>query len=64
VRVSGNIESARLTSIAEEHTASGAHRKTETPFPDWVPDEDLLSARALTIHDALDVLPACLAASI
>jgi hypothetical protein len=64
VRVSSKIDSARLASIAEEHTASGAHRKVETPFADWVPDEELLAARALTAEDALAFLPAWLAESI
>lgn len=39
VRVSGRISRARLAAVGEEHTPSGAHRSTETPFPDWVADD-------------------------
>ena len=44
VRISDRIDASRLASIEEEHTASGAHRKVETPFPDWVPREAVLAA--------------------
>jgi hypothetical protein len=63
-RVRSKIEATRLSSITEEHTASGAHRKIATPFPDWVPGEDLLAAQALTLEDAFDLLPECLTESI
>jgi len=42
------------------HTASGAHRTMEIPFPDWVPAEDLSAAALLTVDEALAQLPACL----
>src|SRR5262245_3686113 len=32
VRIGSHIPPERLASIEEEHTASGVHRKTETPF--------------------------------
>ena len=60
VRISDRIPSERLTAVAEEHTATGAHRKTETPFPDWVPSEVMAAARALTAEQASAQLPACL----
>ena len=60
VRVSDRIPPARLASIEEQHTASGAHRKIETPFPDWVPAEAFEAAALLTDAQAFDELPDCL----
>jgi hypothetical protein len=60
VRVADRFPPARLAAVDEEHTATGAHRTRVTPFPDWVPSEDLASAANLTVGDALDQLPACL----
>jgi hypothetical protein len=42
------------------HTASGAHRTITTPFPEWIPAEDLAAAALLTTDEALALLPACL----
>jgi hypothetical protein len=60
VRVADRYSAERLAAIDEEHTAAGAHRKIETPFPDWVPAEDLAAAAKLTVDEALDELPGCL----
>jgi hypothetical protein len=60
LRVGDRIPATRLASIEEVHTASGAHRKIETPFPDWVPGEVLQAATALTAEQAFDGLPDCL----
>ena len=60
VRVADRFPSERLAAIDEEHTASGAHRATEIPFPEWVPAEDITAAELLTADDALAQLPACL----
>lgn len=60
VRVSDRFPADRLAAIDEEHTASGAHRKIETPFPEWVPAEVLEAASALTEEQALATLPECL----
>jgi hypothetical protein len=60
VRVSDGFPPARLASIEEEHTASGAHRKIETPFPDWVPAEVVEAAASLTEAQAFGALPDCL----
>jgi hypothetical protein len=57
VRLSNRVSAARLASIKEEHTASGAHRKIETPFPDWVPSDVVEAATALTEEQAFDALP-------
>jgi hypothetical protein len=60
VRLSATIPSDRLASIEEHHTASGAHRKVETPFPAWVPAQVLEAAAQLTEEQALRELPNCL----
>jgi predicted signal transduction protein with EAL and GGDEF domain len=60
VRVSDRIPATRLASVEEVHTASGAHHKIETPFPDWVPGEVAEAATALTEEQAFDALPDCL----
>ena len=59
VRVADRFALTRLAAIDEEHTATGAHRRVETPFPDWVPAEDLAAAANLTVDEALDQLPPC-----
>ena len=48
------------SALHEEHTASGAHRVHEQPFPDWVPVDIAEAARQLTDAEALAQLPACL----
>jgi hypothetical protein len=60
VRISDRIDASRLASIEEEHTASGAHRKIETPFPDWVPRDAVLAAESLSEEQAFELLPQCL----
>ncbi len=60
VRAAERFPPERLAAIDEVHTASGAHRTIEIPFPDWVPAEDVSAAALLTIGEALAELPACL----
>ena len=60
VRAAERFPPERLAALDEVHTASGAHRTMEIPFPDWVPEEDLSAAALLTIDEALAQLPACL----
>jgi hypothetical protein len=60
VRVADRFPTERLAAVDEEHTASGAHRTTEIPFPEWVPIEDMTAARLLSVDEALAQLPACL----
>ena len=62
VRVADRIPAARLAAIVEEHTATGAHRVTEQPFPDWVPADVRRAAAKLSIDDAFAALPECLRA--
>lgn len=60
VRISDRFPADQLASIEEEHTASGAHRKIETPFPDWVPADVLDAASTLSEEQARALLPYCL----
>jgi hypothetical protein len=60
VRAADRFPPDRLAAIDEVHTAGGAHRTLEIPFPDWVPAEDLSAASLLTVDEALAQLPACL----
>jgi hypothetical protein len=59
VRVHDHIPAARLASIEEQHTASGAHRKIETPFLEWIPADAVEAAAALTESEAFALLPEC-----
>jgi len=58
VRLSDKFPDQALTAVEEEHTASGAHRKVEIPFPAWVPPDVIREAARLTEHEALDQVPA------
>ncbi len=60
VRMSDRFPTERLAAIEEEHTESGAHRKIETPFPDWVPAAVVEGAASWTEEQALAALPDCL----
>ena len=62
-RVSDRFPPASLASVTEEHTPSGAHRKVETPFPEWVPAAAIAAAESLTDAQALAELPECLRVS-
>ena len=35
VRLADRFKPEELAAVTEEHTASGAHRKVETAFPEW-----------------------------
>jgi hypothetical protein len=58
VRLSNRFDDGALDAVHEEHTESGIHRTSLTPFPDWVPDDVRDAARALGGKDALAQLPA------
>jgi hypothetical protein len=60
VRIAGTLRPEQLAAISEEHTASGAHRKVETAYPDWVPPEVFEEADRLTDDEAFALLPECL----
>ncbi len=59
VRVADRFPPARLAAIDEEHTESGAHKTRETPFPEWVPVEEQVAGKRLSVEDALTMLPPC-----
>jgi hypothetical protein len=61
-RLADRLPVERLAAIHEEHTASGAHRKREQPFPEWVPEDVELAARYLSEDEAVRQLPTSVAA--
>jgi hypothetical protein len=60
VRTSDLFTAKQLAALREEHTATGAHRVREEPFPQWVPHAVMTAAQQLTIDEALAQLPAFL----
>jgi hypothetical protein len=60
VRIAGRLRPEQLAAVSEEHTASGAHRKVEVAYPDWVPPEVFAEADELTEDEAFALLPDCL----
>ena len=59
-RVHDRFAADRVAAVTEEHTASGAHRKVETPFLEWIPGDAVEAGAALTETEAFDLLPVCL----
>jgi hypothetical protein len=57
-RLADRLPPDRLAAIHEEHTPTGAHRKRETPFRDWLPPEVSVAAGGLTEEEAWEALPA------
>ena len=62
VRLADRLPVERLASVREEHTASGAHRKREQTFPEWVPEDVALAAEHLSEAEAVSQLPTSVAA--
>jgi len=60
VRLADRFPPPSLDAIHEEHTESGTHRATSTPFPAWVPADALAAGAALDEMDAWRLLPECL----
>lgn len=56
VRLSARYPRERLAQVHEQHTASGRHETTETPFPRWVPDDVKAQAMALGDEEATTML--------
>jgi len=52
-----------LAKIWEEHTDTGAHRSCRTAFPDWVPQEVMQAAEALSWTEAERILQPWMALS-
>ena len=60
VRLADQLGASRLAALHQEHTSSGAHRSTSTPFPDWVPADVMTEGASLRYEDAIAQLPQCL----
>jgi len=58
VHVAARLRPEQIARLTEEHTPTGRHRVRETPFPDWVPEDILSQASALTSEAALAMLGA------
>jgi hypothetical protein len=56
VRLAPRIGESRLDRLAQEHTASGAHRTVTTRFPRWVPADVLAVGKKLSVDEALAIL--------
>ena len=56
-RLADRMPAAALAAVHEEHTERGAHRTTDIPFPDWVPEDVRRVATHITAAEALDRLP-------
>ena len=61
-RLADRFTPKQLAALHEEHTASGAHKVQEQPFPDWAPDDVLRASEELSVEEALAQLPECLRA--
>jgi hypothetical protein len=48
----GVLDADRVTAIQQEHMPTGEHRNITMPFPDWVPDDTMANASALTVDEA------------
>jgi hypothetical protein len=55
-RLAGEFAPERLARLREVHTASGAHRAEETPFPDWLAPSTLAAAKRIGAADARTAL--------
>ena len=58
-RVGDQLPAERVAALHEEHTASGAHRVREQPFPEWVPAAEHQAGQRLTVDEAWAELPTC-----
>lgn len=59
-RLAPSLPPARTAEIRQQHTASGAHRNVERPFPAWASAAVLRGARALDEDQARAALAAAL----
>lgn len=50
--LAADIGRSRLAAITEEHTPSGRHETTVTPFPKWVPKDVLAEADRVDLDEA------------
>ena len=52
VRMAGQFPVHSLDKVQQVHLPSGRHQRQDIPFPDWVPESVLDSARKLSTPDA------------
>ena len=64
VRLSDRFTPRQLAALHEEHTATGAHRVIEQPFPEWVGEDVEHAAEELSAEEALAQLPPFLTSGI
>ena len=64
VRLADRFTPRQLAALHEEHTATGAHRVTERPFPEWIGEDVEQAAAGLSVDEALAELPPFLASSL
>jgi len=56
VKLAGRFRKEQLAKVWSEHTATGAHRSRNKPFPEWVPAEILDQAERLSVVEAEQIL--------
>ena len=56
VRIARHLPRERLAAVREIHTASGAHRVEEKPYPEWVPNDVRKASELLTKDQAIEAL--------
>jgi hypothetical protein len=52
VRVANRFPAHTLDRVEEVHLASGRHERQDIPFPDWVPQSVLKTAKGISASDA------------
>ena len=60
VKLAPRFRREQLAKVWDEHTASGAHRSRQEPFPEWVPSEVKRKAAALSDSEAESILQSSL----
>jgi hypothetical protein len=61
VKLAARFDKAQLAKVDNEHSSSGAHRSTSTPFPKWVPNDVRDAAIRISLEEAEQLLAAILA---
>lgn len=61
VKLAPRFRKEQLAKVWDEHTASGAHVSRQMAFPEWVPNDVMQEAEAMSAAEAEQVLSALLA---
>ena len=56
VKLAPHLRKERLAKVWDEHTRGGAHVARQIPFPDWVPNEVMRAAEAMSLAEAEQLL--------